>query len=322
MDDGPRWGVALLNMGGPATTADVQGFLERLLSDPYVTGIPVGGLRRWVARRVAKKRAPLTIPRYQAIGGGSPIRPQTEAQAQALSLALEGLPVAAAMRYSAPSADEAAQKLAAAGATHVVALPLYPQYCRATSETSQLDFKRAAAARGLAVREVRSYPALEGFIEAISENIHAILPHLMNPVVIFSAHGLPERMAKKGDPYPGEIHATVRALAARLPAGVPHKLAFQSRLGPVKWLGPYLDEVVRRVATGGQQDVMVVPISFVSEHIETLHELDVEVRAIAEEAGVRRFVRVPTVQTHPAFIAGLAELASRAIETAQAGGAS
>ncbi len=313
----PRWGVALLNMGGPANTEQVRPFLYNLLSDPHIIGIPIAPVRRMIAARISRKRAPLVIPRYQAIGGGSPILEQTRAQAAALQqqLSVNNYPVVIAMRYSEPRAEDAVKQLVEQGVEHVVALPLYPHASHATTESSLKDFTQAAAKAGLGVHAVGAYPTLPGYIDAMANEIDSRLPYLNNPTVIFSAHGLPQRAVNKGDPYPEHIEQTVQALIERLPEGVAHRLAFQSRLGPVRWLQPYLDETVREVAATGN-DLLLVPVSFVSEHIETLYELDVEVRELAKQAGSGRFERIPTVQTDAGFIAGLAELVRKTIENA------
>ncbi len=307
-----KTGVALLQMGGPASTEEIRPFLENLFSDPAILSIPVGFIRRMLARRIAKKRAPKVIPRYEAIGGASPILKETRKQAKALEERL-GLPVRVAMRYSFPRAEDAANDLAALGATQVVALPLYPQYCRATSRSSLEDFRRAADGR-FSLLEIESYPKLPGFLRPMAEDIRKHLGTLDNPVVLFTAHGLPERAVKKGDPYPEEVASTVKALESLLPAGTRTKLAFQSRLGPVKWMKPYLDETVESLGRAGEKELVVVPIAFVGEHIETLHELDIELRELAEASGVERFERVPTVGVHPEFIDGLAELVQTALK--------
>lgn len=307
-----KWGLVLMNMGGPADTEGVEAFLSALLGDPHIIGIPFALLRRLIARRIARRRAPLVIPRYQAIGGGSPILAETEKQARALEELL-GLPVEIAMRYTTPRAEEALDKLQKAGVSHVVALPLYPQESRATTRSSLDEILPLAASRGLQVLSVDAYPSMDGFITAMAELIQDRLQKLERPELVFCAHGLPERAAKK-DVYPEHVRQTAEALADRLPERIQWTLAFQSRLGPVRWMKPYLDEVVRDLGKRGIRELIVVPISFVSEHIETLHELDIELRETALEAGIERFERVETVGAHPAFIAGLAEIISKSIE--------
>ena len=309
----------MLQMGGPGTTGEVEGFLYSLLSDVRVTGIPFAPLRRFVARWIARSRAPKVVPNYEKIGGGSPILARTKEQAWALQkeLAAEKWPVAVAMRYTAPRSGAAVADLSRKGVTHVVALPLYPQFCRATSESSIVDFRLAAESAGLEVAEVGGYPAADGFIDAMSDEIKKSVRNMRAPTLVFSAHSIPARAAKGGDPYPGEVKKTVEALAERLPRGLEWHLAYQSRVGPVEWLRPYLDECVRELGASGVRDLVVVPISFVSEHIETLYELDHEVRGIAVNAGVERFERAPAVGTHPRFIGALAEIARNAVLVAE-----
>ncbi len=314
-----NWGVVLLNMGGPRSLDDIEPFLTELLSDPAVTGIPIGFVRRALARRIARKRAPKVAPHYREIGGGSPQVPQTEDQARALEAALadKGWPVTLAMSYSAPRAAQAIGELQAKGVTHVFALPLYPQACGATSRAALQSFTQEAEAAGLQVKPIDGFADLDGFAEAMARQIDARLPYLDHPTLLFSAHGLPQRMVNKGDPYPKQVDATVAAIRQRLPEGIDWTLAFQSRLGPVTWMKPYLDETVAALGAKGVKDIVLVPVSFVSEHIETLYELDIELRTLAEKAGIRRFERIPTVQTDPLFIDGLAERLRRSLREIQ-----
>lgn len=309
-----RFGVALLNMGGPATLADVRPFLEALLGDERVTGIPFGPLRCLIARRIAESRAPLVCERYRMIGGGSPLLAQTRDQAEALKAALSDLdiPVAVAMRYTAPRAENALVDLIREGVTDVVLLPLYPQSARATTESSVADFLHKARVQNVACHVITAYPALPGFIEALAGRIADAVEGLSAPVYVFAAHGLPERAARR-DHYPAHVDETVARLVERLGPDCRWELAFQSRLGPVRWMRPYLDDTVARLGAEGVKELVVVPVSFVSEHIETLHELDLELRELAESAGITQFRRARTVQCHPAFIGGLAELVRQAL---------
>jgi ferrochelatase len=299
--------VLLANLGGPEGPADVAPFIERMLSDPRVVPLP-WPLRRLLARLVARRRAPRVVEHYRAIGGGSPVRRHTEAQGAALA-ALLGDEVAAVrtvLRYSPPRAAAVLADLAAGGVREAVAVPLYPQWSSATGGSALAEIDAAAARAGIAVRPTPSFPSAPGWIAALAE---LALPHLEPGChVLLTAHGLPQRIVDRGDPYVAEVRATAAALARALPAGTRTSLAFQSRLGPAEWTRPYLVDEVRRLAGDGVRSLVVVPLSFVCENLETLYELDIEVAALAAAAGVERYRRVAAVGCHPAFVACLAEL--------------
>jgi protoporphyrin/coproporphyrin ferrochelatase len=299
-------GVLLLNLGGPAGPAEVAPFIRSLLGDPTVTGLP-WPFSTWLAALIAARRAPAVVERYRAIGGGSPLGPLTAAQGEALAGRLgAGFVVRHAFRHSAPRADAALAALVADGAHEVVAVPLYPQWSASTSGSALDEVRRLAPRHGLAVRETSSFATAPGFVAAVADR----LAEAMEPGdhVVVAAHGLPARAVRNGDPYVEEVRATAAALAALLPEGVRLDLAFQSRLGPVEWTRPYLDEEVRRLGAAGVRSLVVVPVSFVAENLETLHELDIELAETARHAGITRFRRAGTVGCHPAFVAMLAEL--------------
>lgn len=304
-----KWGVVLLNMGGPDSLEDIEGFLFNLLSDPEIIGIPMDWIRRMVAKRIAKKRAPHVAPRYKAIGGGSPILKQTEKQAMALAEKLSDIncEVEIAMRYTEPRAFAALEKLKNKGVTKILALPLYPQYSRTTSGSSLNELEECAKNMGLIFEKIKYYPILDGFIEAMSSEMVSAVNTMKNPMVIFVAHGLPLRVAKK-DLYPSHVKQTAEKLATFLRPNTEWQLAFQSRLGPLKWMQPYVTDTVVEHAENGVKEIVVVPVSFVSEHIETLHELDIELKELAFEAGMTAYKRVSTVGDNDKFIEGLADL--------------
>ena len=243
----PRTHVWMLNMGGPDRPEAVRPFIEQLLSDPEVVQLPagLGWLRPVLAWLVARLRAPKLLPVYERLGGASPQLRMVEEQALALGRVLgERYACRPVLRYSAPTADEAAESLL--DGDQLVLLSLYPHACRATTGTSLADARRAvkAAGRAVAVAEVGSYPADPGYVEAVAETVREAireLPDGADYAVLFSAHGIPERLARAGDPYPGEIRATVEALVERIPLERPHHLSYQSRVGPARWLGPTLD---------------------------------------------------------------------------------
>jgi ferrochelatase len=256
-------------------------------------------------------------PHYAEIGG-SPLLVQTLEQARALEARL-GLSVHVAMRYSEPRAESLVQQLAATGVRRVVALPLYPQFSRTTSVSSLDELKGFAAAAGMEMRAVRGYPDHPGFIDALEarwrESAAKAIEGRDHVRVLFTAHGIPVRYARRGDPYLDEVAATARALRGRLPGGIEATVAYQSRLGPVRWAEPYLNSEIRRLAEAGTKRLVLFPITFVSEHLETLWELDIFVAGVARERGIAEVVRVPTVRDHPAFIGALVDLTRKALET-------
>lgn len=311
-----RIGVVLFNLGGPDGPAAIEPFLRNLFSDPAIIGLP-SPFRGWLAWLIARRRAPTAATIYAKLGGRSPLGEQTAAQAAALEVALTARGMTArvvvAMRYWHPRSDAAAQALKAFQPSRIVLLPLYPQFSTTTTASALADWQAAADRVGLAAltRAICCYPEDAGFVAAVAEVLTSALAALPSrpPVrVLFSAHGLPERVVvKKGDPYPRQVEATVAAVCRRVgPGAADAVVCYQSRVGPLKWIGPAIEDELVRAAKDGVA-VVVVPIAFVSEHSETLVELDIEYREKAEALGVPQYVRVATVQTHSAFIEGLAD---------------
>jgi ferrochelatase len=218
-----------------------------------------------------------------------------------------------AFRHSEPRAPAVLANLAAAGVKRIVAVPMYPQWSASTTGSAVRDAVSAGKTFGIPVEPVGSFPDNAGFIEALSEPLNAVFSP--GDHVIFCAHGLPMKLIRRGDPYLGDVGRTVDALRSKLPPGAGFSTAFQSRVGRMEWTGPDVKDEVRRLAREGNRSIVVVPVSFACENLETLHELDVDLRAFAEGCGVERFMRVPAPGTHPAFIRGLAGL----IEAARAG---
>ena len=315
-----RIAVVLFNLGGPDAPAAVRPFLFNLFNDPAIIGLPT--MLRWlVAWSIAYRRAPVARAIYDRIGGGSPLLANTEAQASALARALDddALQVFVAMRYWGPRADQTAAAVAAFAPHRIVLLPLYPQFSTTTTASSLRDWARAAHAAGLdaPTHVVCCWPETAGFVQATAALIRPALQAAApagQPRLLFSAHGLPERVVAAGDPYPGQVARTAAAIVAALnqPA-LDWVLCYQSRVGPLRWIGPSTDQEIRRAGADGVS-LVVCPIAFVSEHSETLVELDIEYRHLAERAGVPRFVRVPAVGTHPDFIAGLVSLVRGALD--------
>lgn len=318
-----RVGVVLFNLGGPDTLDAVEPFLKNLFSDPAIIRAP-GFVRLPLAWLIARRRRDYAKSIYRSIGGGSPIVPQTEAQAQALEAALaeagHTARVVIAMRYWNPRAGDAARMLKDWGAERVALVPLYPQFSTTTTSSSVADWHRAAAAAGLQapVSGICCYPLMPGFVEAYGALLKAAMdevPEGRPARILFSAHGLPERIVLAGDPYPLQVEASARAMAAA--AGLSdadQRVTYQSRVGPLKWIGPDTDSEILEASRAGLVPV-VVPLSFVSEHSETLYELDQVYRAAALAAGAPAYVRVPAVGTHPRFIEALASLVTQTISS-------
>lgn len=306
--------IVLFNLGGPDSAAAVEPFLFNLFSDPAIIGLP-NPLRWALAKFIAHRRAPLARQIYAKIGNASPLNANTEAQASALSAVLaEGYRVFIAMRYWQPSSRSTAAAVKQWGAEKVLLLPLYPQFSSTTTASSIADWRKAAEAVGLAVptRAVCCYSGEAGFIAALAAEIRGALaqwPEGIKSRVLLSAHGLPKRIIERGDPYQWQVEETARKLRAALRLSASETVVcYQSRVGPLAWLQPWTDDEIRR-AGKDRVGLIIAPIAFVSEHSETLVELDVDYGHLAEAAGVPRYVRVPTVGTAPDFIAGLARLA-------------
>ncbi len=319
-----RVAVVLFNLGGPDGPDAIEPFLFNLFNDPAIIGAP-GLMRRWIARAISRKRAPVAAEIYAHLGGASPLLANTQAQAAALEKDLAGagdVRVFIAMRYWHPMSDATAAEVKVFAPDTIVLLPLYPHYSTTTTGSSLADWHRAAARAGLdaPTRAVCCYPTEAGFIAAVAALTTAGLEKARQqaagaPVrVLFSAHGLPERVIKKGDPYAEQIGRTARAIADTLGLDAAlWRVCFQSRVGRMKWIGPYTDAEIIEAARDGVS-VVVVPVAFVSEHAETLVELDIEYRKLATDNGMPAYVRVPTVDTMPAFIGGLGGLVRQALD--------
>lgn len=308
-----RRAVVLMNLGGPDSLAAVRPFLVNLFSDPAIIRLPL--LVRWVlARLIAWRRLKAARDIYGHLGGGSPLLANTETQARALESRLgEGYRCFVAMRYWHPLTKETVAAVKAWQAEEVICLPLYPQYSTTTTASSLTAWQREADRQGLMCQTttVQPYPTAPGFIAALAGQIAPVLGAAQDkaPVrLLLSAHGLPLKIVEAGDPYPKHIEETAAAIIAAL--GEPdldRVVCYQSRVGPLAWLGPATDDEIRRAGRDGVA-VVVAPISFVSEHSETLVELDRDYRWLAEASGVPGYYRAPTVGADPRFIAALAEL--------------
>ncbi len=316
----PRTAVVLFNLGGPDTLTAVRPFLFNLFRDPAIIGLPTP-LRQALAWAIAKRRTIVAQEIYERMGGSSPLLKETRAQAAALEQALgPDAKAFIAMRYWHPLTAAAAAEVKAWRPDRIVLLPLYPQFSTTTTASSLAAWSAARRKIGLAAREtlIERYPELPGMIAAQARMVDAALEQAgPGARILFSAHGLPKRIVARGDSYPDEVMLTARAIAQRLASehgrrDPDWRVCYQSRVGPVAWIGPYTDDEIRR-AGGEKKPLVVVPIAFVSEHSETLVELDMDYKRVADQAGVPNYVRVRALGTHPEFIAGLADLVRGAL---------
>ena len=310
--------VVLMNLGGPDSADAVKPFLYNLFSDPAIIALP-NPLRWFVAKMISSRRMSIAQQIYAKIGNASPLVPNTEAQARALEDVLGGeTRCFIAMRYWHPFADRAARAIRQWGADEIVLLPLYPQFSSTTTASSLADWQRAADRAGITAptHAICCAPDEAGFIAALAGNIRAALAawpaEKGTPRLLLSAHGLPKQTVARGDPYQSQVEMTAAALRRALARPeVDITICYQSRVGPLAWLGPAADAEIRRAGTE-KRGLIVAPIAFVSEHSETLVELDIEYGHLAKQSGVPHYVRVPTVSTAPSYIAGLARLVGEA----------
>jgi protoporphyrin/coproporphyrin ferrochelatase len=310
--------IVLMNLGGPDSAEAVEPFLYNLFSDPAIIALP-NPLRWLIARVISSRRAPIAQQIYAKLGNASPLVPNTEAQARALEAALGGeTRCFIAMRYWHPFADRAARAIQQWGADEIVLLPLYPQFSSTTTASSFTDWHKAAKRAGItaATHAICCAPDEPGFIAALVENIRETLAawpqDQATPRLLLSAHGLPKRTVARGDPYQSQIEMTAAAVRQALARpDLEITVCYQSRVGPLEWLSPATDAEIRR-AGAEKRGLIVAPIAFVSEHSETLVELDIEYGHLAKQSGVPHYVRVPTVSTTPSYIAGLANLVRQA----------
>ncbi len=318
--------VVLFNLGGPDGPDAVQPFLHNLFCDPAIISLP-WIVRAPLGRFIAKRRAPIAREIYARIGGGSPIVPETRKQAQALEQALSHDGIEAkcfiAMRYWHPFSDEAATQVKAFAPDRIVLLPLYPQFSTTTTRSSVKDWGRAARKAGLDQphSDVCCYPDEAGFVQAMAARIRTAMAGARDDIgwrLLMSAHGLPRRTIEKGDPYQRQVEQTAAAIVRELAMPqLESVVCYQSKVGRLEWIGPSTDDEIRRAGTEGK-GVIIAPIAFVSEHSETLVELDIEYRHLAEESGVPDYRRAATVGDDPAFIAGLAGLVRQALASENA----
>jgi ferrochelatase len=314
-----RIAVVLFNLGGPDRPEAVRPFLFNLFNDPAILRLPTP-VRTPLAALISRLRERTAKANYRLMGVASPLLAETGAQADALQEQLAAvlpgteLRTFVAMRYWSPLTEEAARAVEAFAPEDVVLLPLYPQFSTTTTGSSLIAW-RDAFQGSATVRTVRSYPVEPGLVDGHVRRIEEAWSAAGKPApvrLLFSAHGLPEKIVERGDPYPREVEATARAVAARLGESWDWKVCYQSRVGPMKWLGPSTLEAIAESVREGL-GVLISPISFVSEHVETLVELDHDYAKAAKAMGCRAYVRAPALGTEPRFIAALAHLTEEAL---------
>lgn len=328
--DGDTVGVVLFNLGGPRSVDEIEPFLYNLFMDPAIIDIPLKGvLRDVLCRFVARKRSKTVREEYGLIGGSSPINEHTERQAELLKRRLNreigsrlGIRfcVYTAMRYANPSSETVAAEMRADDVTKVVLLPLFPHYSKTTTGAS-LGYWHALEKVGsvpslptVSVFEYAAHPAYVAAISArIDETLQRFTPEERETVhLLFSAHGTPlKEMVKRGDPYCCLVHRTVDQVMRLRQNDLPYEVSFQSKVGPSEWLTPATPDVLKGLAERGIKNVLVIPAAFVSDHVETAFELNIEVREEAEAAGIEHFEVMTGLNDHPLFIEALFDVTRR-----------
>ncbi len=320
---GTTSGVLLFNLGGPETMADVRPFLFNLFSDPDIIRVRNDALRKSLAWLIATTRQRKSRDLYRQIGGGSPLRRITEEQARALSIRLaeRGCPrrVYVGMQCWKPSIQSAIEKILSDQIRQLVVLPLFPQFSVTTTGSCLKHFDSLLAEQGVTAprtHTIREWYADPHYLEAMADTIRETAEQFsirQDIHILYSAHSIPERYVTEGDPYQSQTEETVTRLNAALGNEFSWSLAYQSKVGPVKWLGPATKDVIVQLGREGRR-VLVVPISFVSDHIETLQEIDILYRDLAQQSGIREFRRAPALNSRAKFIDALASLATDGFE--------
>ncbi len=316
-------GIVMLNLGGPQTLEDVEPFLQRLFADRELLKLPWQSV---LGNYIARRRAPRVTKLYAAIGGGSPIRRWTEAQGRGMCQRLDAMSPETAphrfyisFRYVAPFADDALQAMARDGITRAVAFTQYPQWSCTTTGSSLNELHRALTRTGLQDRfdwsVIDRWHLNDGFVDSMALVTRRALETVPagerdDALILFSAHSLPLGVIDRGDAYPAEVAASVAAVMERLSIPNAHQLSFQSDVGPVRWLGPSTEIVLKQLGARRQRAVIVVPIAFTSDHIETLSELDIEYAHVAREAGITHYIRADALNAEPRFLDALSDIVS------------
>ena len=323
MDQQRKIAIVLLQLGGPDSLEAVEPFLYNLFLDPDIIDFPLAKIARQpLARLIAATRARKVQKSYAALGGKSPIVEWTRRQARALEENLRqsvDARVFIAMRYWHPFTEAAVAELAKDSYSEIVLLPLYPQYSKTTTGSSFNEWGRRFDSNSfpdVGVKLIHDFHDHPGYIDSLVEKARASLSRFADSEkvhLVFSAHGIPNRVIEAGDPYQTQVEATVHLVLERGRWNNPHTVCYQSKVGSDRWLEPSIHEVVERLGAQGVRDLLVIPISFVSDHIETLSEIDREVREEAMQAGIRQFEMMPGLNDSPKFIGALADLVWRTV---------
>lgn len=307
--------VVLLNLGGPDSIDAIEPFLFNLFRDPDIFKIPVG--QKLFAKIISKRRAPKVAEEYELIGGKSPINEWTEIQRSMLeeSLRTEGYDssVMVAMRYWKPLTEDTIACIEQGNYDRILLLPLYPHDSISTMGSSFNEWKRHYKGNESKVSYIREYPDNKKYIEAINERIDETILRFPEEVrndiqLVFSAHGTPVSLVKKGDPYSHQIKQTMEAVMKARNYSHEHHLCYQSKVGPVKWLEPATDDMIKELKAKGKDNLLIIPISFVSDHVETSFELDIEYRHVADEAGIKNYIVMKGLNDSKLFIEALSGL--------------
>ncbi|MCX7988234.1 MAG: ferrochelatase [Thermodesulfovibrio sp.] len=297
-------GVLLLNMGGPDSIDAVKPFLFNLFNDPYIANF--GILQKPLSWFITTLRSEKVKQAYRLIGGKSPLKEITLQQAHELEKKLgRDYKVKVGMNYWHPFIEKSLKEFEDEGIKYIIAVSLYPQYCHATTASAIEKFKRFAKGR-FDYKIISSWYENPLYIEAWIENIKETINKYGNAFILFSAHGIPVSLYKKGDPYISETEGTVRLIIRKMHL-TEWKLCYQSRTGPVKWVEPSTEETIKEIAKQGVKKAFIIPISFVSDHIETLYEIDIVYTEMAKKLGLE-LIRVPSLNTKPKFIEALKSL--------------
>jgi protoporphyrin/coproporphyrin ferrochelatase len=328
-----KTGIVMLNLGGPGDLEQVEAFLLNLFADREIIQLPFQDL---MGPFIVRRRLRRVQASYQAIGGGSPILHWTRLQGEGMVKWLDRLSPSSAphrfyvaFRYTLPLSEDALRAMQADRVERAVAFTQYPQFSCSTTGSSLNELWRALRRLGLETSfrwsVIDRWPTHPGFIEAVSRSVQVGLGEFSENersrvVLLFSAHSLPLKVIERGDPYPQEIGASVQAVIDRMGLPNPYLLAYQSAVGPLAWQGPSTEEVIRRLGRQGHKAVLVVPIAFTSDHIETLYELDLEYGALARQVGIRTYKRAPALNGDPGFQRALADIVITHLESGQACG--
>jgi len=321
-----KTGVLMLNMGGPRTADDVEMFLTRLFLDRDIIKLP---FQSWLGPLIAKRRTPSIIEKYNEIGGGSPIYDWTKKQGDLLCRKLDAISPSTGphkayigFRYAPPLTEDTLRQMEADGVERCVAFSQYPQYSCTTSGSSMTAIAQhfnKSNPTGMEWGFIDRWGTHPGLIRTFADNIRTTLRESFpdeskrkKVVFLFSAHSVPQYVMDRGDTYPSEIGATVHLVMQELGFSNPYRLVWQSKVGPLPWLKPGTEETIKVMVKRGHRNLMLIPIAFVNEHIETLHELDIEYAdEVGKECGAEKIARCPTPNDHPAFIDAMADVVSK-----------